>query len=207
MAAKTKIALDVTQLLHEDHQKVRELFFDFSASEDDNKKEQLVQEILMELYVHAAAEESIVYPVVKDEAEDGDDLIGEAEIEHRLVKFLMAEISTMNSSDEDLKSKVTVLCELVNHHVKEEEKEMFQKLRESGADLEDLAEQVQALKAELKAQGLPQMHASLSIGDEQDNNEDDMEEDDDDQEEEPKAKAKSKTAPKRALPKQKRKSA
>ncbi len=58
----------------------------------------------------------------------------------------MAELSEMTADDDQFDAKVLVLCELVDHHIREEEKEMFKKLRESEADLEDLAEQVQNKK-------------------------------------------------------------
>ncbi|HEY9718325.1 MAG TPA: hemerythrin domain-containing protein [Trichormus sp.] len=155
---------DVTLLLHEDHQKVRNLFFDFNNEKKESTKEALVKQILTELFIHATVEEEIVYPCTRKEADDADDLLDEAETEHHVVKFLMAELSNMTAKDDQFEAKVTVLCELVNHHVREEEKEMFKKLRESGADLEQLSEQVLARKAQLQQQPLPPMSSALSIG-------------------------------------------
>ncbi len=175
--AKAKTAMEVTELLHQDHMKVGELFFQFSKAEDESEKEDLVQQILTELHVHAKLEEEIVYPVVEDEAEEGEELVGEANVEHRMVKYLMAELSQMTGADEELDAKVTVLCELVKHHIREEEKEMFKKLRESGADLEELAEQVLERKAELIKEGLPEMTATLEIeGEEEEDEEEEVEE-------------------------------
>ncbi len=179
--AKSTMTQEVTELLHQDHQKVRELFFQFSATEDGDEKENLVKQILTELYVHSTVEEEIIYPNVKEEADEGEELVDEAETEHRVVKFLMAELSEMSADEEQFDAKVTVLCELVNHHIREEEKEMFKKLRESGADLHELSEQVQERKQELQGQPLPSMECSLSIGDE---NEDDDDEGDDEEEDE-----------------------
>ena len=164
---KAKATMDVTELLHQDHMKVSELFFQFSKSEDESEKEDLVKQILTELHVHAKVEEEVVYPTVEDEAEEGEELVGEAEVEHKMIKYLMAELSQMTGDDEELDAKVTVLCELVKHHVREEEKEMFKKLRESGVDLEDLAEQAQDRKEELMAEPLPSMNATLEIGNEE----------------------------------------
>ncbi len=160
---RAKAAMEITELLHQDHLKVSELFFQFSKAEGDSEKEALVKEILTELHVHAKVEEEVVYPVVEDEAEEGEELVGEANVEHKMVKYLMAELSQMSGGDEELDAKVTVLCELVKHHVGEEEKEMFKKLRESGADLEDLATQAQERKEELMAEPLPTMTATLEI--------------------------------------------
>jgi hemerythrin superfamily protein len=164
--AKKAATLTITELLHEDHQKVKDLFFQFTETESSDEKEQLVHQILTELFIHATVEEEIVYPAVEVEAEDAEDLIDEAETEHHVVKVLMAELSKMTAEDDHFESKVTVLCELVSHHVREEEKEMFQKLRESDADLEELAEQVQERKQSLIGKPLPDMTATLSIGSE-----------------------------------------
>lgn len=153
--------LDVTEMLHMDHQDLRDLFFAFKSVERGASKEKLVKEILTELFVHSTAEEEIVYSAIAKEAEA---LVNEAETEHRMVKYLMAELSKMKPSDDQFDAKVTVLSELVEHHVQEEEKEMFKKLRESDADLESLAEQVSERKEELRAQPLPPMQSSLSIG-------------------------------------------
>ncbi|MBY0551609.1 MAG: hemerythrin domain-containing protein [Candidatus Obscuribacterales bacterium] len=165
MPARAK-KLDVTELLHADHQIVRELFFSFSKSEDKAEKDKLVKQILTELFIHAKVEEEIVYPLLENEGEEGQEIKGEAENEHRVVQFVMAEIVNMKSDDDELKAKITVLCELVEHHAKEEEKEMFKKLRDSGEDLEALAEEVAARKVELRKESLPAMKASLVIGDE-----------------------------------------
>jgi hemerythrin superfamily protein len=162
--AKKAATLTVTELLHEDHLKVKDLFFQFTETESSDVKEQLVRQILTELFIHATVEEEIVYPAVEEEADDAEDLIDEAETEHHVVKVLMAELSKMTSQDDQFEAKVTVLCELVSHHIREEEKEMFQKLRESDADLEELAEQVQQRKQSLIGKPLPEMNVTLSIG-------------------------------------------
>jgi hemerythrin superfamily protein len=175
MPTKTK-QLDITELLHNDHQTVRELFFAFSKAEEESEKSELVQQILTELYIHAKVEEEIVYPLLDDEGEDGEEFKGEAENEHLVVKYLMAEISQLEAGDDELKAKMTVLCELVEHHVKEEEeKEMFEMLRESGNDLAAIAEEANERKAELKKEGLPAMKATLAIGDEIDADDDEDE--------------------------------
>lgn len=153
---------NVIELLHADHQKVRDLFFKFKQADRKPEKNRLVKEILTELHVHATIEEEIVYPVVTKKA-DAADLIEEAETEHHVVKFLMAELSDMTASEDKFDAKVLVLCELVDHHVREEEKEMFEKLNESGADLNALGKKVMARKEELMALPLPAMKSSLSI--------------------------------------------
>jgi hemerythrin superfamily protein len=153
----------ITELLHEDHQKVYDLFFKFDEAEKGSEKERILKQILMELYVHSAVEEEIVYPAVKEEGSDAEDLTEEAETEHRMVKYLMAELSNMKSSEDLFEAKVTVLCELVKHHVREEEKEMFEKLRESDAN-EELSRRVMERKEALMNKPMPSMKANLMVG-------------------------------------------
>jgi hypothetical protein len=153
----------ITELLHADHQKVKDLFFKFKEAEKGAEKEKIVEKILMELFVHSTVEEELVYSHVK-KVKEGGELVDEANTEHRIVKFLMAELSEMSSKDELFDAKVTVLCELVNHHIGEEEKEMFKKLHDSGMDLEKISQRVMKRKEELMLQPLPKMDASLHIG-------------------------------------------
>ncbi|MBY0358236.1 MAG: hemerythrin domain-containing protein [Candidatus Obscuribacterales bacterium] len=158
-----KEAMEITELLHQDHQKVRDLFFKFKNSENKQEQEKIVEAIITELHIHATVEEEIVYPVVSKEAEDAEDLVEEAETEHHMVKHLMAELSDMSADEDHFEAKVTVLCELVGHHIREEEKEMFKKLKDSSADLEELSEKVMARKEELEAMPLPSMQSTLTI--------------------------------------------
>lgn len=148
---------DVTQVLHHDHQTVAEMFFEYSELEEDDleAKEELAKTIVKELFVHAKVEEEIVYPAVRKSADDSEDMMDEADTEHHVVKLLMAEISQMKAGDDHFDSKVCVLGELVNHHVQEEEKEIFEELRAADLDLEKLGKQVIARKEELSKKALP----------------------------------------------------
>ncbi|MDR3615062.1 MAG: hemerythrin domain-containing protein [Candidatus Obscuribacterales bacterium] len=146
---RPSIDSNILQLLHKDHQKVAELFFQYTNLESDKDKQECVAEIIKELTIHAQVEEEIVYPAVRDDVEDSEDMMDEADTEHHMVKLLMAELAEMKPSDDHFDSKVTVLCELVKHHVQEEEKEMFEEIRDSNADLKELAVEVLARKAEL----------------------------------------------------------
>lgn len=158
---KTALAVDstdVTQILHQDHQHVNELFFQYSGLKDDDKagKNELVRQIIKELTAHAKVEEELVYPAVRDVDSDAGDLIDEADTEHHVVKFLLSELSEMEAEDDHFDSKVTVLAEIVQHHVHEEEKEIFDALRQSELDLDDLGQGFLTRKAELlKGPSLP----------------------------------------------------
>jgi hemerythrin superfamily protein len=143
--------MDVVQILHRDHQTVAEMFFQYKQLEEDDEKKELVAEIIKELSIHAQVEEELVYPAIREAAEDSEDMMDEADTEHHVVKYLLAELSEMEPDDDHYDSKVTVLCELVNHHVQEEEKEIFEKLEDADLDLEELGSKVMSRKEELSA--------------------------------------------------------
>lgn len=153
---------NVIEVLHADHQTVSDLFFQFSQAKEDSEKEALVATIISELAAHAKVEEEIVYPAIREADEENEDIMDEADTEHHVVKFLMSELSTMKAGDDFYDSKVTVLCELVKHHVAEEEKEIFEKLEKSGADLEELAAAVVARKEEIISGRKPSIKNSMA---------------------------------------------
>jgi hemerythrin superfamily protein len=135
-------------MLTEDHAKVRKMFKQFEKMKekmDDAEKAELVQQICMELTLHTQIEEEIFYPAAREAIED-QDLMDEAEVEHASAKELISQLQSMEPSDELYDAKVTVLGEYVEHHVKEEEKEMFPKVRKARLDLEHMAEQIEERK-------------------------------------------------------------
>ncbi len=95
---------------------------------------QLAEQICQMLTVHATAEEEIFYPAVRA-ADVDEDLLDEAEVEHASAKDLIAQIQSMSPEDDLYDAKVTVLGEYINHHVEEEEGEMFPKARRAKVDL------------------------------------------------------------------------
>lgn len=135
-------------MLTDDHKKVKKLFKDFEKLKekgDASEKEALVEQICAELTVHAEIEEEVFYPAAR-EAIDDDDLMNEAEVEHASAKDLIEQLQAMDSSDPTYDAKVTVLGEYVNHHVDEEEKEMFPKVKKAKLDLEAIGEEIATLK-------------------------------------------------------------
>jgi len=142
---------DAIGLLKADHAKVKELFEQFFKSRSDDKKQQLAQTICQELTVHTTIEEEIFYPAAR-EAIDEADLVDEAEVEHQSAKDLIGQIEAGGPDDEKWEARVKVLCEYINHHVKEEESELFPQARDTELDLKALGEQLLARKQELLAE-------------------------------------------------------
>ncbi|WP_380875859.1 hypothetical protein ACFB49_06310 [Sphingomonas sp. DBB INV C78] len=142
---------DAIKLLKDDHKEVKTYFKQYDALEKDADKQVLADKICLALTVHAQIEEEIYYPAARG-AIDDDDLLDEAEVEHASAKQLIAEIRAMKASDRLFDAKVTVLGEYINHHVEEEETEMFPESRDSDLDLKALGAQLAARKAEFMAE-------------------------------------------------------
>jgi len=123
--------MDAITLLRNDHREVEKLFKAFEKAGDSAKvtKRKTVNKIIEELSVHAAIEETIFYPAVRNEIEDTESEVLEALEEHHVAKWLLSEIDGLDVDDERYDAKVTVLIESVRHHVKEEEKDLFPDVR------------------------------------------------------------------------------
>jgi hypothetical protein len=150
----SKSSNDAIAMLKADHDKVKKMFKEFERlhqEDSTDQAEQLAKQICNELTVHATIEEEIFYPEVRG-AIDDDDLLDEAEVEHASAKELIAQIESMSASDDKYAARVIVLGEYINHHVKEEQGEMFPKAKKAGIDLVELGGRMLARKQELKAQ-------------------------------------------------------
>lgn len=130
---------DAIALLKQDHRTVSALFEEFEKA-DDEEQSAIAQRVCQLLTVHATIEEEILYPAAKQAFEDEkeEDLVNEAEVEHGSAKELIAKIEGMTADDEHFKATVTVLGEYIKHHVKEEETELFPKLKQTDLDLKEI---------------------------------------------------------------------
>ncbi len=143
---------DAIALLTEDHDKVKSLFQQFDKLSDRSKasKKKLADQICHALTVHTQLEEQVFYPAVRGALKD-DDLMDEAQVEHDSAKALIVQLQDMDPGDELYDAKVKVLSEQIEHHVGEEETDMFPKARHSRLDLVALAHQMGELKTTLEA--------------------------------------------------------
>jgi hemerythrin superfamily protein len=142
---------DATKLLEADHREVQQMFSDF-AKASDAKKDELAKRICLALKVHTQIEEEFFYPAAREALSDKDeDMVDEAIVEHASAKQLIGEIEDMDTGDELFDAKVKVLGEMVDHHIGEEEGELFPKCRKSDMDLAGLATRMASRKQELMA--------------------------------------------------------
>lgn len=147
--------VDAIALLIRDHENVKSLFEQYEKLSDRSpaKKKKIAHQICLELTKHATAEEEIFYPAVREANGDNEDLVDEAVVEHASAKELIAQILAMEPGDDLYDAKVTVLSEQIEHHVKEEEEEMFPKAKKAKLDFVALGNAIEARKAEIE---LPQ---------------------------------------------------
>ena len=126
--------MDAISLLRKDHRTVEALFKEFERAEGKAKqRKKIVAQIIRELSIHAAIEETVFYPAVRAAAkasdgrtaEKADDTVLESLEEHHIVKWTLSELDGLDPEAERFEAKVTVLMESVRHHVKEEQDELF----------------------------------------------------------------------------------
>lgn len=141
---------DAIKMLKEDHAKVKGLFKKFESASSESSRQELAAQICTELTIHTTLEEEIFYPAARA-ALDEPDLLDEAEVEHASAKELISQIEAGQPGDELWDAKVTVLGEYVEHHIKEEEKEMFPKIRKADLDLKALGATMAERKEELQS--------------------------------------------------------
>ena len=141
--------MDAIQLLKDDHEKVEKIFSDMERKEN---RQSLFPELDRELSIHAEIEEKVFYPACK-EAEPTRDLVLESIEEHKQIKLVLADLEQTDKSTDEWGAALKVLKEDVMHHVGEEEKELFPKVKKilSKDQLEALGTRMEAMKMQLMA--------------------------------------------------------
>ena len=149
--------MNAIDLLEQQHREVEELFEEFEGASDGAQKTKgrLCREISDQLAVHATIEEKLFYPESKQEKTE--EILRESVEEHLAIKRILADLMESEPSDDQFDAKMKVLKEQVEHHVEEEEKDLFPKVRKvlSKEELEDLGDRMQTMAEELEAEGEP----------------------------------------------------
>ncbi len=136
--------MDPLQLLKKQHREVEGLFKKALKAEGASERKHLMQQIANDLELHTRIEEDIFYPAIREiEAKKAEEMVLEAYEEHHVVKLVLKELPGVDPADERFHAKMTVLKELVKHHVEEEEKEMFKLAKKIDDDeMERIGEQM-----------------------------------------------------------------
>src|SRR5215212_11213492 len=147
--------MNAFQLLKEDHQKVSGIFQQLEPTTEraEKTRTELFAKLNEELTIHTKIEEAIFYPSIKRAAETRE-IVLEGFEEHHVVKMLLKELESLPVDTEQWTAKLKVLQENVEHHVEEEEQEMFQKARQvlSEEDINRLGAQLEEMKQQLQSQ-------------------------------------------------------
>jgi len=157
---------DAIALLTHDHNKVKMLFEEFeklkTAEDAEDEKLDIVQEICAELTIHAKIEEEIFYPATIETIGQLD-IMDEAVVEHKGTREQIEQLVLMAPEEEYYDAKVTVLKEMVEHHIREEEGKMFPLLQKASIDLAALGQRLGQRKQELQMD-MGMIGASMSKG-------------------------------------------
>ena len=155
----TSAGRDLLEILREDHLKIDELFGRYGEAGESGEKLDVVQRIYRELMPHARAEEEIFYPALRDAGSD-EAMVEEAHSEHAAAKKTLQSILNAGPGDMTYDMKVKMLQKEIQHHVREEETELFQEARDAGLDLARLGQRFLQRKQEL----MPEIERELGIG-------------------------------------------
>jgi hemerythrin superfamily protein len=142
--------MDAIALLRKDHDDVNRMFDEFESADEDRKFE-LAAEICQALTVHATIEEEIFYPQARA-AIDAEELMLEAEVEHDSAKHLIERIQEGEVDETELSAMIKVLKEYVGHHINEEQRKMFPRVKRSELDLEAIGRELMERKVELESE-------------------------------------------------------
>lgn len=165
-SSSSKSGDDAISLLTADHKTVKKLFKDFEKIKEEtgleDEKAEIANQICAELSIHTQIEEEVFYPACR-EAIEQTDLLDEAKVEHASAKELISQIESMQPDDELFAAKVTVLGEYVNHHIEEEEGELFPQVKKAKMDIDQLGQEMLELKEELQSEvGVTLDHSAKS---------------------------------------------
>lgn len=144
---------DAIKLLKDQHDEVKAMFKQYDELGERAKatKKKLADKICEQLTMHTMIEEEIFYPAVRAASKELKDMLDEALVEHASAKDLIAQVEQGEPDDDLYDARVTVLGEYIDHHVEEEEDEMFPKVRKLGLDLDALGAEMADRRDELLA--------------------------------------------------------
>jgi hemerythrin-like domain-containing protein len=147
--------MNAIEMLKQQHREVEELFEELEGAGENAKKtkERLFKQIADAMAIHSEIEEKLFYPEAK--TDDTEELLREAVEEHLSVKRVIADLMESGPEDDQFDARCKVLKEQIEHHVEEEESELFPKVQKacSKEELEDLGSRMQQMAEQLEEEG------------------------------------------------------
>jgi hypothetical protein len=147
--------MDATKLLTEDHRKVKKLLQEGEDTTEQatKRRTELLNELVVDLRIHETIEEEIFYPALEEHAKTKEIAL-EGYEEHHAVDNIVAELVELDPSDETWKAKFTVMKENVEHHIEEEEGDMFEQARKvlDDEELAEIGDMMKNRREELRAE-------------------------------------------------------
>lgn len=143
--------MDIFELLKKDHRQVETLFAEIEGTDDSKKLQKFFNQLYKELSLHAEAEDITFYPAMR-EYEETEEFLEEAEEEHVEARVMLEEIKSLKPTSAEFKAKISKLKSAIQHHVEEEENEVFPTVREcmSDEELDLLASEFKKAKSKLQ---------------------------------------------------------
>lgn len=143
--------MDVLELIKTEHRQVEKLFSEIENTDNAKKLQTLFDQLYKELTLHAEVEQLTIYPAMR-EYEETAELLEEAEEEHVEARVMLEEIKPLGPTSSEFKAKISQLKEAVQHHVQEEESEIFSAVRQcmSEEELKQLAQEFKQAKSKLQ---------------------------------------------------------
>ncbi|MBA2607893.1 MAG: hemerythrin domain-containing protein [Actinobacteria bacterium] len=141
--------MDAVELLTKEHEEAKQMFEQIDASTEPAEKERLLGELMTALRAHTKIEEEVLYAPVREQLKGGSKMFEEAMQEHQEAKKAMKKLDGLSATEPEWQDQFEILMHGVLHHAKEEEAEMFPKLRETFSQerLDGLGEQLAADKS------------------------------------------------------------
>jgi hemerythrin superfamily protein len=149
-------AMDIREILRQDHEEVLQVAAQIEQTDDTTQAKKLFEQLREAVVKHARGEERIVYPALEDSGdEEAGEMAREAAVEHELVDLLFERMMKMRTASDNWKARASVVKELLEHHIEEEQNEVFQMLGElfEAEELEEMGERFESYKGRYKMPG------------------------------------------------------
>ncbi|MBE0597096.1 MAG: hemerythrin domain-containing protein [Desulfuromonadales bacterium] len=117
--------------LRQDHQEVKQIFSALLDTDQPSRREELVEQLHREILPHMRAEERVIYPSLREHCQDCREEVLESLEEHHAARLVLNELEELAVDNERFRAKTMVLKEMVEHHLREEEKDLFEEMRKN----------------------------------------------------------------------------